>query len=46
MITDGYYVAAWEGRDFDGPDTLGTAFILHLSDGSTSEVTYLEVTME
>ena len=43
-VVDGYYIAAWEGRDFDGTDTLDAEFVLHLADGSTELVPYLEAT--
>lgn len=41
-LADGFYIAAWEGRDFDGPDTLDAEFILHLADGSTRTIPYAD----
>ncbi|MCS5719324.1 hypothetical protein N1027_14395 [Herbiconiux sp. CPCC 205763] len=45
-VSSGYYVAAWEGRDFDDRDTLDATFVLHLVDGSTSTVSYADATEE
>ncbi|MCS5719326.1 hypothetical protein N1027_14405 [Herbiconiux sp. CPCC 205763] len=45
-IVDGYYIAAWEGRDFDGVDTLDAEFLLHLADGSTTRVPYAQASEE
>jgi hypothetical protein len=42
-LVDGFYIAAWEGRDFDGPDTLDAEFIVHLADGSTRTIPYAQV---
>jgi hypothetical protein len=41
-LVDGFYIAAWEGADFDGPDTLDAEFIVHLTDGSTRTSPYIE----
>jgi len=43
-VVDGYYVAAWEGMDFWDGDTLDAVFMLHLADGSTRSVSFLEMT--
>jgi hypothetical protein len=43
-ITDGFYVAAWEGADFWDRDTLGAKFVLTLADGSSTTISYLDMT--
>jgi hypothetical protein len=41
-LVDGFYIAAWNGHDFDGPDTPDAEFILHLAGGSTRTIPYAE----
>ena len=43
-VGGGYYLAAWEGRDFDDRDTLDARFVMHLADGSSRTVGYHEAT--
>jgi hypothetical protein len=45
-VVGGYFVAAWEGRDFDDRDTLDAQFVLHLADGSTRTVAYLDAVQD
>lgn len=45
-VSSGYYIAAWEGRDFDDRDTLDATFVLHLADGSTSTMSYADATKD
>lgn len=43
-IADGFYVAAWEGADFSDRDTLDQTFVLTRADGSSTTISYLEMT--
>ncbi|MDP4333587.1 hypothetical protein Q7F20_09405 [Curtobacterium sp. A7_M15] len=43
-VSSGYYIAAWEGEDFSDRESLDGSFTLHLADGTTKTVTYLEKT--
>jgi hypothetical protein len=40
----GCYLAAWDGDDFTDRSTLGAVLTLHMRDGTTSEVSYLDMT--
>lgn len=41
-ISNGWFIAAWEGRDFYDAETLGSRFVLTLRDGTTRTVDYLD----
>ncbi|WP_306368988.1 hypothetical protein [Nocardiopsis sp. CC223A] len=41
-ISNGWFLAAWEGRDFYDAETLGSRFTLTLRDGTTRTVDYLD----
>ncbi|CAL9474697.1 hypothetical protein SUDANB121_02924 [Nocardiopsis dassonvillei] len=41
-IADGWFLAAWDGRDFYDAETLGSRFALTLRDGTTRTVDYLD----
>lgn len=43
-VQDGYWIAAWEGGDFAGGDTPDPDFTAHLSDGTTTTVTFADAT--
>ena len=45
-MSGGYYVAAWEGMDFWDRDTLDAQFVLTLSDGSSTTVSYREMSQD
>jgi len=45
-ISNGYYIAAWEGSDFTDRDHLDQTVTVHLLDGSTKTATYLQSTEE
>jgi hypothetical protein len=40
VISDGYWIAVWEGQDFSDRDTLDVTFTLHLANGLTETVSY------
>lgn len=43
-VRDGRWIAAWSGADFRGRDQLDATLVVHLSDGSTETVSYLDKT--
>ncbi|NQX18088.1 hypothetical protein [Rathayibacter sp. VKM Ac-2857] len=43
-LQDGYWIAAWEGGDFDGGNTPDPTFAAHLADGGTTTVTFADAT--
>ncbi|QHC58852.1 hypothetical protein [Rathayibacter sp. VKM Ac-2760] len=45
-LQDGYWIAAWEGGDFDGGDTPDPSFTAHLADGGTTTVSFADATKE
>ncbi|MWV48860.1 hypothetical protein GRS96_06160 [Rathayibacter sp. VKM Ac-2803] len=45
-VQDGYWIAAWEGGDFDGGSTPDPSFVAHLVDGSATTVTFADATKD
>jgi hypothetical protein len=40
VVANGWFVAAWAGRDFQDRSQFGQTYVLHLADGSTKRIAY------